>query len=282
MDLTKIQLGVCNVTFNGVDLGATKGGVELSYKGNWHYVTADQTGTTKLKKYLIGEEASAKTNLLEKTADNLVAACAGAAQKIIDGAKTKVIFGRSPGFQALSYVLTLHPIASGASVADDVTIYKASGTAEISQGFKLDDETVIPVTFEALADPTRTDGDYLMAIGDPTANIDLVAPTISSTTPADGAVGVDKAVTTTIQINFDKAMNPATIVAANLPVYREDTYAQIAGAWSYVSAQNRAVFTADEQWPASTKIVYVITANVKSANNVALAASATKKFTTGA
>jgi hypothetical protein len=277
-----IKLGVCSVTLNGVDLGLTKGGTELTYKGNWHAITVDQAGTTKIKKILIGEEASVKTNLAEDTLDNLVAALGGAAQKITDGAKHKVIFGRTPGFEATSYALVLHPIAAGASLEEDVTIYKASGNGDLARAFQLEGERIIPVTFEALADLTRTDGDRLMCIGDSSAALDLVAPTVSSTTPADAAVGVDKAVTTTIQVNFDKAMNPATIVNANLPVFREDTYAQIAGAWSYVSAQNRAVFTADEQWPASTKIVYVVTRNVKSVNNVALAAAVSRRFTTGA
>lgn len=282
MGVENIKLGVCLVQFNGVDLGSTKGGTELTYKGTWHYVTVDQAGQTKVKKILIGEEASVKTNLAEDTFDNIVAACGGAAQKITDGTKHKVIFGRSPGFEAVSSVLVLHPVAAGASKEEDVTIYKASGTGELSRAFQLENERIIPVTFEALADLTRTDGDYLMCIGDSSAALDLTAPTVASTTPAADASGVAKDISTTIQINFNKAMDPSTINGNNLLVYADVAGTPVAGAWSYVSAQNRAVFTPSAQWGATTVYRYIVTTGVKSVNGVAMAAPLIRKFTTGA
>ena len=281
MGVEEIKLGICNVTLNNVNLGLTKGGTILTYKGNWHYVTVDNAGTTKVKKYLIGEEASVKTNLAEPTMDNLVASLGGAAQKITDGAKHKVIFGRAPGFEATSYALLLHPIAAGASLEEDVTIYKASGDGNLEQSFVVDGERVIPVTFEALADLTRTGGDYLMCIGDSTAALDLAAPVVSSTTPAADAVGVAKAASTTYQINFDKAMNPDTIIDGNLLVFANVAGTPVAGVWSYVSALTRALFTPTGAWTASTAYRVVGLVGIKSANNVAIAAPFVYLFTTG-
>jgi len=276
-----IRLGICTVKLNGTDLGLTKGGTELTYKGNWHFVTVDLAGTTKIKKILIGEEATVKTNLAEDTFDNLVAALGGAAQKITDGTKHKVIFGRAPGFEAVSYALLLHPVAAGASLEEDLTIYKASGNGELSRAFQLENERIIPVTFEALADLTRTNGDYLMCIGDSSAALDLAAPTMTIV-PADAATGVDKAITTTVQVTFSKDMNSVTIVAGNLTVIADVAKTLKDGVWSYVSSTKKAIFTPSTAWAGTTKYKVLVSTDVKSINNVSMAAWSVTDFTTAA
>lgn len=280
-DITQVNLGICSVTLNDVNLGFTKGGAELTYKGTWVKLAVDQQGITPVKKVFTGEEVSVKTNLSQLSHDNLVAACGGAGTKITDGTKHAVTFGREPGFEADSYVLSLHPEYMGASLENDVTIYKASGIADVASAFKLEDGTVIPVTFEGIADLTRADKDRLWRFGDATASVDLEAPTMTIV-PVDEAVGVDKAITTTVQITFSKDMNPATIIAGNLTVIADVAKTLKDGVWSYISATKKAIFTPSTEWAGTTKYKVLVSTDVKSINGVSMAAWSVTDFTTAA
>lgn len=64
----KIRLGAADVTFDGTDLGATKGGVEVEVTTEKYTVKADQTGETPLKDIITGTTVTitvpmAETNL---------------------------------------------------------------------------------------------------------------------------------------------------------------------------------------------------------------------------
>ena len=55
-DATKVQMGVCNVTIDGTDLGHTKGGVEVAYEPILKDVVVDLYGETPVEKKIIGEK----------------------------------------------------------------------------------------------------------------------------------------------------------------------------------------------------------------------------------
>ena len=65
--------------------------------------------------------------------------------------------------------LVLHPIAND-DLSEDAVIYKAIISNEIALPFTFDGERVIEVTFEALVDESKSDGNYLGLIGDSTAS----------------------------------------------------------------------------------------------------------------
>lgn len=73
-----VKLGVCNVIFDGVDLGYTKGGVEVEVATSTHEVTVDQFGETPIGELITGRTVSATVPLAETTLDNLVAIMPGA------------------------------------------------------------------------------------------------------------------------------------------------------------------------------------------------------------
>lgn len=77
-DIKNVKLGVCKVTFDGVDLGYTKGGVEVSVKTETHKVMVDQFGKTPINEYIMGREVQVKCPLAETTLENLVATMPGA------------------------------------------------------------------------------------------------------------------------------------------------------------------------------------------------------------
>jgi len=72
-----VKLGVCNARFDGVDLGYTQGGVEVTVKTDTHKVNIDQFGKTPISEYVMGREVTAKVPLAETTIENLVATMPG-------------------------------------------------------------------------------------------------------------------------------------------------------------------------------------------------------------
>ncbi|MBU1110781.1 hypothetical protein KKB83_04135 [Patescibacteria group bacterium] len=167
-DITNVELGVCSVSFNGVDLGHTKGGVEVSYEPSFKDVSVDKYGETAVEKYLIGEKLSAKIPLAEYTLANLKVGMpfgskAGAADaRLTIGANA----GKVGSTEAKE--LVLHPISEGTR-RHDIVIHKAVVASTVALKHMIDEEKIIEVTFEALLDESKSDGNYLGFIGDSTA-----------------------------------------------------------------------------------------------------------------
>ncbi len=81
-----VKLGVCNVLFDGVDLGFTKGGVEVEVATSTKEITVDQMGETPIGEIIMGRTVQATVPLAETTLDNLVAIMPGS-ELVSDGAK---------------------------------------------------------------------------------------------------------------------------------------------------------------------------------------------------
>ena len=280
MKTENVKMGVCSVVYDGADMGLTKGGTEFAYTPEFHTITVDQFGNTPINEYLIGEKAEAKAILAESTLAQIKAICPMAAQ-VIDGIKSKLTFGSKPGLELLSRSkkLVLHPLSMGADLSLDVTIYKAAIKSELKLNYKLDGEYLYEVTFAALIDGTKVDGNYLFCIGDESAALDLDAPTIT-VVPADAAANVSKDITTTVQVTFSKDMDPATITDGNLLIFQDDTKAKKAGTWAYDAATRKATFTPSAAWAGTKTFVVIVTTDVKSVNGVPPAAPSITKFTT--
>jgi hypothetical protein len=167
-DATKMRVGVCTVVFNGVDLGHTQGGVEVTYEPTYHDMMVDKFGETVVEKKLIGEKLTAKVPLAEYTIANLKAAMPQGQYAGVANARIHV--GKSAGAGALtnSAQLVLHPQNEGTR-AYDVVFHKAYVAATITLPHKNDEDKIIEVEFVALVDESKSDNNYLGFIGDSTA-----------------------------------------------------------------------------------------------------------------
>ena len=143
-----VKLGVCQVYFDGVDLGYTQGGVEVTVKTDTHKVNIDQFGKTTINEYIMGRDVSAKVPLAETTLENMVAIMPGT-----------------------TLIQTGGTVASG-------TITFATGAASAN-----DTVTVNGVTFTFKASPSS---DYEVAPGTGAAGsaANLYAALVASTDPA--------------------------------------------------------------------------------------------------
>jgi hypothetical protein len=108
------------------------------------------------------------------------------------------------------------------------------------------------------------------------AEPDLTAPTVSSTSPANLAVGVP--IGENVTATFSEAMGPATIIAANFTLYQAAT--PIAGAVSY--AGNVATFNPTANLAYSTVYTATVTTNSTDLAGNQLAANRAWSFTTEA
>ena len=79
---------------------------------------------------------------------------------------------------------------------------------------------------------------------------DSTAPTVSSTLPADLAVGVDRL--SNVTATFDENLDATTVNGANFTVTRADGTA-VSGTVSYEAASNEAIFTPDVPWSLLTQ-----------------------------
>lgn len=167
-DITNVQVGVCEVTLNGVDLGHTKGGVEVTYEPTYKEVTVDKFGETVVEMYLIGEKLTAKVPLAEFTLVNL--GYAMPQRSFAGAANARLTLGASAGQAAKvdSFQLLLHPVANGTR-RHDIVFHKAYAANSITLAHKIDEEKIIEIEFVALLDETKSDGNYLGLIGDSTA-----------------------------------------------------------------------------------------------------------------
>lgn len=167
-DVLNVQVGVCSVVFKNVDLGHTKGGVEVSYEPTHHDVTVDKYGETVVQKLLLGEKLTVKVPLAEFTIPNLAVAIPQG--EYAGAANARRTIGAAAGKKATddSGQLVLHPIIEGTR-RHDIVIHKAYVASTVVLPLQVDAEKLIEVTFEALVDETKSDGNYLGFIGDSTA-----------------------------------------------------------------------------------------------------------------
>lgn len=84
-DTKNVKLGVCKVFYAGVDLGYTKGGVEVTVKTDTHKVQIDQFGKSSINELVMGREVTAKVPLAETTVENMVAIMPGATMTTTGG-----------------------------------------------------------------------------------------------------------------------------------------------------------------------------------------------------
>jgi len=140
-DTKNVKLGVCQVLFDGIDLGYTKGGVEVEVKTETHEVQVDQFGKTPINEYIMGRTVTVKVPLAETTLENMVAIMPGATLKT-SGTDKYVEVTSAVGIDLLSSAkeLRLHPVALPASnTSEDFVAPLANTPGNMNYAYKLED-----------------------------------------------------------------------------------------------------------------------------------------------
>lgn len=86
-DTKNVKLGVCKLFYGGIDLGYTKGGVEVSVATETYKVEVDQFGKSPINELIMGRTVTVTAPLAETTLHNLVRTMPGATLVQTGGAK---------------------------------------------------------------------------------------------------------------------------------------------------------------------------------------------------
>ena len=171
-DPQNIKLGTCKISYGGVDLGLTAGGVEVTVGTNTHETKVDQYGDTVVNEFITGRSCTVSAPLVETTIDNLIATMPGAVL-VTDGVdpnkkRVDVASGVGVSLRGQAKELILHPIAlPDSDVSEDFIIPLAGVAGALNFAYKLDQERVFNTEFKAYPDQSKNG--LLFQIGDKTA-----------------------------------------------------------------------------------------------------------------
>jgi hypothetical protein len=146
-----IKLGVCDVTFDGLDLGSTKGGVEVSFETTTYEVKVDQTGETPAKETITGTTVTVKVPMAETNLERMLKVIPQARAVLTGSDVTGLRIGTGVNVDmfAVAKELILHP--TGVSLSDrsdDFGLFKAAPTASFSYTYMTNQERVYEITFK--------------------------------------------------------------------------------------------------------------------------------------
>lgn len=154
------DLGPCQVTFNSVDLGKTKGGVKFRDSMNQVEVMEDQAGSTPVDHIQTGRKISVEVPMTRSTLAQLAAVIPG-----VSNFTTYLKVSNHAGIAraATAAKLVLQPLVDGVPSGDALTIFKASPNMDMELTFDNENQRVYKVTFNVYPDSTA--GNVLYQIG---------------------------------------------------------------------------------------------------------------------
>lgn len=145
-----IKLGACAVGFDAVDMGYTKGGVEVEIATETLKVTVDQFGQTTLSELIQGRNIKITVPLAESELNRLVKLMPGSTLSS-DGNTLSISTGMGVNLVDVAKELVLTP-------QDDtdfiLTLPKAATAGNFTMAYKFDDVRVYNVEFTVYPDST--------------------------------------------------------------------------------------------------------------------------------
>lgn len=172
-DATKVQMGVCNVTFNAQDLGYTKGGVKVKYSAESTPKEVDQLDTP-IDEIITKQTFEVTVPMAEADLTRLATLLPGATL-ITDGQKLRLDLSGAAGtsLAAMGAELIITPVGGAAN--DKITLHKAVPTPNLEFAFEKENVRVYEVTFKAIPDG----GDWV-TFGDVTATTTTTTTTTTA------------------------------------------------------------------------------------------------------
>jgi hypothetical protein len=119
-DTRNVKVGVCKIFFGGIDLGYTKGGVEVEVTTETYKVEVDQFGKSPISEVIMARSVMVKAPLAETTIENLVNIMPGATLVQVGGV-------RATG----TIIVSTNPSAGNTIIVNGVTFTFRSGTAPL-------------------------------------------------------------------------------------------------------------------------------------------------------
>ena len=164
-DLSKVQAGPVAVKLGDRDIGHTEGGVTFAVRPVLRECRADSTGEAVTDLVHLGTRCEVTMRMAEWVLENLEAAIPSGTDS-----GTYLSLGRAPGLRlsGSASLMTLHPAElAEEETGYDVVLWKAVAAGAAEVGFSASGDRVFEVTFLALPDVAKDDGELLGRIGSP-------------------------------------------------------------------------------------------------------------------
>lgn len=162
MDISKVEIaGPCNIVFDGVNMGHTIDGVELTAEREFTETMVDKYGHTPIDKVLTGNRLKIKFKLAQTEFAQWNLAIPETSSYDGAGTADRVDFGADAGYSLRQDAkqLIIHPMKNAATdLSDDVTIYKAVSSETVVLPLKIDEQRAFEITMEALVDESYGTG----------------------------------------------------------------------------------------------------------------------------
>lgn len=166
-DLSRIKTGPCSVTFKGMPLGHTMGGVRFNIAPQTRDRNVDEYGDHRADIVHTGDDVTISTTLAE-TSLSVLQTVYQMSYGAIDA--NTIGIGNLPGGLGSEKAgpLLLHPLRAGETTTEDVLFHKAvvNNVGEVQFGV-IQEEQVYEVTWAALIDETKATGQMIGQIGVP-------------------------------------------------------------------------------------------------------------------
>lgn len=249
---------------SSVDVGATEGGIKLTYSPEFYFKKADQflgvIGAVKTD-----EDMMAEVNLAECSLANLAYAF-GYPTTAVSG-NALYIGGNATVTERTVYINGNAPAGGTAKI----TIHKCVIVGATEMTLAKNDKVVVKLTLKILQDTSKTANQQYIQVD--FSGVDTTPPTVAMTTPAeDGTVLLNTK--NTVTVTFTEADNKidegslvygdednATVIILNITNTTATTVT--AGMIVYNSTAKTLIFTPTNNWTASDKLVLIISTGVR-------------------
>jgi hypothetical protein len=168
-----VRLGVCRAIFDGVDLGVTKGGVEVEVTTETHKVMVDQFGQVAVNEFILARDVKVRVPMAETTMENLARVMPGATLTSMGGV-------RATG----SIQLGTNPTANQTVIVNGVSI---QFTSSAPSGNQVQLGASAAATATALAQFLQASTDIALVLATYTVNASTVTVTYDEVGTAGNA-----------------------------------------------------------------------------------------------
>ena len=144
------------LTIDGTDVGFTEDGVTVEHTVEHYDIEADQS-INILGKVKVKETMRITVNAEEASLANIKIAMGEENSLVTSGGTSRLSFGG--GTTVTEHVLRFTGKAPGTSKTRVLNIYKAVSVDVGANSYKKGDKTLLPLTFEAIADTDKPEGE---------------------------------------------------------------------------------------------------------------------------
>jgi hypothetical protein len=166
-DFSTLEMGPCDATFKGTDLGLTQGGVQVQFGTTTKPVKADQYGESVIDNVIDGRTIKVTVPMAERDLTKLVAVFPGSTLVGTTTKRLEINAAVGTSLRALAGELVLHPHdRPSTDKSADLTVPLAMCAGSLNFTYESGKQRVYAVEFEGFVD--LTDGS-LFNMGDPAA-----------------------------------------------------------------------------------------------------------------